>query len=214
MSNNIFSTLPGEQTSLYSILNTFIKDYLTNNVFTNELMIVKEVNADNTVNLQSILKNLDTQGNFLEDSNIINNVNVLTIKGGKTSISFNSAVNDIGLYLSFKKNFSNYFSNGDIKTTNKGLFAYSNGIFIPLTINNITSSLIIKNGSGEIEINDSTINITGGNITLNGNVNLGGSGGQGVARIGDSVQVNITSGSSAGTWTGTITSGSSTTKSL
>ena len=74
--------------------------------------------------------------------------------------------------------------------------------------------LIIKNGSGEIEINDSTINITGGNITLNGNVNLGGSGGQGVARIGDSVQVNITSGSSAGTWTGTITSGSSTTKSL
>ena len=69
MSNNIFSTLPGEQTSLYSILNTFIKDYLTNNVFTNELMIVKEVNADNTVNLQSILKNLDTQGNFLEDSN-------------------------------------------------------------------------------------------------------------------------------------------------
>lgn len=35
-----------------------------------------------------------------------------------------------------------------------------------------------------------------------------GDGGQPIARVGDSVQVTITSGDSAGTWAGTITSGS------
>ncbi len=47
------------------------------------------------------------------------------------------------------------------------------------------------------------------NITLDGNVNLGGSGGQPIARIGDKVE--ITGGSSAGQWP--IISGSSKVKS-
>lgn len=52
-----------------------------------------------------------------------------------------------------------------------------------------------------------------GNLKTMGTVDLGGDGGQPVARVGDKVQVIITSGSSAGTWEGTITSGSDNTKS-
>ena len=63
---------------------------------------------------------------------------------------------------------------------------------------------------GNANIEGDNINITGSsNITLDGNVDLGGSGGQGVARIGDKVE--ITGGSSAGQWP--IISGSSKVKS-
>lgn len=215
MSSNLLSFTPSDFTSLFSILNKTLKSYLINNIFTCELMKVDSVNTDKTVNLKTILQNVDTQGNIIENTEILNNINVLMIKGGNTSISFNNVAGDIGLYLCFKKDFGKYFSNNNTKITNDNIFSFANGVFLPLQLNNITDSLIIKNGGGSIEINDTNITIKGGNITIEGSsVNLGGSGGQGVARIGDSVQVNVTSGSSAGVWTGTITAGSTITTSL
>ena len=81
--------------------------------------------------------------------------------------------------------------------------------------NEVAAEIYLKN-DGEIEI-------TGGkdlNITVVGNCNLKaaavnidaaktnlGTGGAKIARLGDEVTVEITSGSSAGTYTGTITSG-------
>ena len=63
---------------------------------------------------------------------------------------------------------------------------------------------------GNANIEGDNVNITGSsNITLDGNVDLGGSGGQPIARIGDKVE--ITGGSSAGQWP--IISGSSKVKS-
>ncbi len=63
---------------------------------------------------------------------------------------------------------------------------------------------------GNANIEGDNINITASsNITLDGNVDLGGSGGQPIARIGDKVE--ITGGSSAGQWP--IISGSSKVKS-
>ncbi|QTL96568.1 hypothetical protein GM661_00575 [Iocasia frigidifontis] len=54
---------------------------------------------------------------------------------------------------------------------------------------------------GEININCSTANINADEVNLAG-------GGAGIARQGDSVQVEVTGGSSAGVYTGSITSGS------
>lgn len=73
---------------------------------------------------------------------------------------------------------------------------------------------------GDVTIDGNTITITAdtievtGDIEVDGNISLtgtlsAGSGGQGIARIGDQVQVVVTSGSSAGTYTGTIITGSS-----
>jgi uncharacterized Zn-binding protein involved in type VI secretion len=63
---------------------------------------------------------------------------------------------------------------------------------------------------GNANIEGGNINIKGNsNIALDGNVDLGGSGGQPIARIGDKVE--ITGGSSAGQWP--IISGSSKVKS-
>jgi len=80
-------------------------------------------------------------------------------------------------------------------------------------------TIILKNTQSEVKIkllNDGTveieaqtiklvapsIEITGDNVTISGNVSLGGAGGEGVARFGDSVQI--------GTSIGKITSASST----
>lgn len=85
--------------------------------------------------------------------------------------------------------------------------------------------MILRNNQTQIDLQDGQINITGDTLVINCKtaevnaetsatvnspaVNLGGEGGQGVARLGDAVEVNVTSGSSAGTWSGTITAASS-----
>jgi len=58
-----------------------------------------------------------------------------------------------------------------------------------------------------VSVKAKTATVDAQTTTVNGKVNLAG-GGQGVARLGDAVQVNVTSGSSAGTWSGTITAAS------
>ena len=61
----------------------------------------------------------------------------------------------------------------------------------------------------EVNIKSTTINVDCTTANVNATaVNLGGDGGAQVARLGDKVQVEVKSGSSAGTWDGVITSGS------
>ena len=73
-------------------------------------------------------------------------------------------------------------------------------------VNVKTKTLIAEADSVSVKAKIATVDAQ--TTTVNGKVNLAG-GGQGVARLGDAVQVNVTSGSSAGTWSGTITSASS-----
>lgn len=100
-----------------------------------------------------------------------------------------------------------------------GLFTTKNGLTPnpdDVQIRFGTTSISLRNNNGNIDINtESNVNITaGGNAEVTAtNVNVHasetnlGDGGQQIARVGDSVEVSITSGSSSGTWSGTITSG-------
>tara|TARA_Y100000310_G_scaffold320268_1_gene376556 strand:+ start:16253 stop:16795 length:543 start_codon:yes stop_codon:yes gene_type:complete len=63
-----------------------------------------------------------------------------------------------------------------------------------------------EGGSGDINIICATANVTG-DVKVDGKTDLG-TGGAGIARLGDDVEVVITSGSSSGTWAGTIKSAS------
>ena len=108
----------------------------------------------------------------------------------------------------YKNNASD--SDQDIKS-----ITYQDGSKISFNVSSGTLDLDLKGDItikvlGNANIEGDNINITASsNITLDGNVDLGGSGGQGVARIGDKVE--ITGGSSAGQWP--IISGSSKIKS-
>jgi len=108
----------------------------------------------------------------------------------------------------YKNNASN--SDQNIKS-----ITYQDGSKISFNVSSGTLDLDLKGDViikvvGNANIEGDNINITSSsNITLDGNVDLGGSGGQPIARIGDKVE--ITGGSSAGQWP--IISGSSKVKS-
>ena len=71
---------------------------------------------------------------------------------------------------------------------------------------------LIANVTGNTEVTTSTAEVNADIINLIGQTNVGGTGGQPIARKGDPVQVAVTGGSSAGTYTGTITGGASNSK--
>ena len=109
----------------------------------------------------------------------------------------------------YKNNASN--SDQNIKS-----ITYQDGSKISFNVTSGTLDLDLKGNVtikvvGNANIEGDNINIKGSsNIILDGNVNLGGSGGEPIARIGDKVE--ITGGSSAGQWP--IISGSSKVKSV
>ena len=80
---------------------------------------------------------------------------------------------------------------------------------------NILAYIYLKNdGNIKIKANANIEIEATANCTVNAeNIELAGTGGQGVARIGDEVEVDITAGSSVGTYKGEITKGSSKVKS-
>ena len=108
-----------------------------------------------------------------------------------------------------------YKNNASDSDQNIKSITYQDGSKISFNVSSGTLDLDLKGDVtikvvGNANIEGDNINITGSsNITLDGNVDLGGSGGQPIARIGDKVE--ITGGSSAGQWP--IISGSSKVKS-
>lgn len=80
---------------------------------------------------------------------------------------------------------------------------------------NVDDGTVLQLSKDSVNIQTKTITVNAENATVNASsVNLGGEGGQEVARKGDSVQVVVESGSSSGTWNGTITGGSGVVKSV
>jgi len=108
-----------------------------------------------------------------------------------------------------------YKNNASDSDQNIKSITYQDGSKISFNVSSGTLDLDLKGDViikvvGNANIEGDNINITASsNITLDGNVDLGGSGGQPIARIGDKVE--ITGGSSAGQWP--IISGSSKVKS-
>lgn len=193
LNTNVYDLLNGEKG-----LDNIIHNYILKNIFTCELMKVVAVNDDNTVELETIVYNVFTNGETSETKNTLHNINVLMLTGGDIKISFQVAVGDIGLYFSFKKDFSNYLKNIDNTTINKNIFQYTNGVFLPFSLNNTLKDAIqiqkgdnvlvnlsndlltIKNNSSLIEIKDNETTMTTQTLTINGNIvvngNLTGSG--------------------------------------
>jgi len=71
-----------------------------------------------------------------------------------------------------------------------------------------TKSRIHFKDSGDIDVETKVdVNIKAKNVSIDASVTKLGVGGNAIARVGDSVQVNVIGGSSSGTHNGTITSG-------
>lgn len=144
----------------------------------------------------------------------IEGVPVQYMRAGTFSITVPITVGDTGLLVFTQRSISRWIKEGGIaKQEDLNLFAYSNAIFLPFVPSEInadasysSTALEIKAGSDKISLDGSNVSITtsgnvtvdaGGNAEINATqadinadtVNLAG-GGQAVARVGDTVDLN------------------------
>ena len=117
---------------------------------------------------------------------------------------------EVVFYHPTTKTKTHYRNNGDldIDTVDPDVeeSAHGNVNINTKNVNITNSEKVTVNSTGDVDITTSgDANVDATNVNVDAVVNLG-VGGTGIARLGDAVQVVITSGSSAGTYTGTITS--------
>lgn len=192
------------------------------------------------VNVQPVLQNTMMNGTVLPitSNDTYYNIPMMTLFGNQCEISFQVSPGDKGLLIASKYDISNY-KNIHAATDKPTLrtFSFSDGFFLPLDFQQKQNGIILRNGETvlnilpeSITINTKSIDVTAQTATVKAEetvtietqtatitaqaVNLGGEAGVGIARIGDQVSVDVQAGSSAGTWTGTITSGSTVSKSI
>lgn len=185
----------------YSALLTIIQSFLSLYVMT--CQPVKVVSSkDGFVNLQPVLRKTTTTGENIPitDNDIIYNVPLLKFSANGWKINFKAKAGDMGLLICSKYDISNYKK--DHKESQVGsarVFSLSDGFYLPLDWNiSDDEGFVISKDNTILTLTTSGVKIQGGTVdiealTANVNassVNLGGSGGLGVARIGDSVDLS------------------------
>lgn len=204
---------------------TLMERYLRNYVNTVQPVEVTGVNDDGTVNVKSLLRNKTTNGQTLEPA-VIYNIPVLSLKGNNCSLAFDVSEGNQGILIAGQFDITDYKKNKTVsdKPTAR-TYSYSDGFYLPMTLtdkqsNKITityggSSITLKNdevdvvnGGSSVIVKDAQIDITTTTANITADTIKLANGENGVARVGDKVEVQITSGSSAGTWEGTIKEGS------
>lgn len=224
---------PGALSDFYTAIQQCIADYMSNYVSTCIPVEVVSIPADSEtgeannqlVNVQPVLQNTMMNGDILPitSNDIYYNIPMMTMFGNQCEISFEVTPGDKGLLIASKYDISNYKTE-HVATDKPTLrtFSFSDGFFLPLDFQNKQAGVILKNGESvlnilpeSVTINTKAVQVTAETATVTASaVALGGEGGSAVSRVGDTVEVEVTSGSSAGMWSGKITSGSGVTTSI
>lgn len=177
---------------------------------------VVQVNEDGTVNVVAI------RNDEIEDCVIT--VPVIRPETQRAYIQLKINVGDRGIVKFCDKSIEDYrltgteYYNGDDRVhsisdgvfqlgflPNNEKFLYPEGEIV-IGLKNQTFVLSVDD-KGNLTMSTQNITLKATEITIDSPKTTIGTGGQPIARVGDSVQVEVTSGSSAGTWNGTITSG-------
>ncbi len=218
--NNTPAYNPAELQTDTGVLQLFLRQYLNSVLGTVQPVEVAAVSEDNAfVDVLPLIRQINTQNEEIPITadNMLYKIPVMKFEGNGCKITYKPVVGDIGLLIACKFDITN-FKNTKTQSTVGSLrqFNWADGFFLPLSFNSAGDGLVISNQETTITllpesvtVNTQTVNITAStaNVTA-GAVNLGGEGGQGVARIGDAVAVD------PNTHKGTITAGSQTVKSL
>ena len=185
----------------YSALLTIIQSFLSLYVMT--CQPVKVVSSkDGFVNLQPVLRKTTTIGENIPitDNDIIYNVPLLKFSANGWKINFTAKAGDLGLLICSKYDISNYKkAHNESQVGSSRVFSLSDGFYLPLDWNVVDEEgFVISKDNTVLTLKTSGVKIQGGTVdiealTANVNassVNLGGSGGLGVARIGDTVDLS------------------------
>lgn len=192
---------PEAQTDDYNSIRYIIESVIDSEVKTIDLVRVTGINDDGTINVIPVVQTVSAGNEPIPVINI-NHIRYIRWQAGTNAIKMIPEVGDVGLFCICKKDISNAENGlvGSFRQWNVQDGIYLGGIF---NLNQQPTTYVEINGD---------INITGANVNINAEtanikasaINLGDGATQGVARIGDSVDLS----------TGKIVSGSSVVKSL
>lgn len=195
----------------YNALVQMIESYLKKYVGT--VLPMQVVSYKNGfVSLKPVLgmKSPDGEDVAITDKDIIYNIPVVKLKANGWNMDFSCSQGDFGILIVSKYDITNYKENGDhaIKSVySPRMYSLSDGFFLPLDFNTTNEQgFVISKGNTSLQFTENSATITATTVNVSAttanidadSVNLGGEGGLGVARIGDSVNLN----------TGKIVSGS------
>lgn len=192
---------PEAQTDDYNSIRYIIESVIDSEVKTIDLVRVTGINDDGTINVIPVVQTVSAGNEPIPVINI-NHIRYIRWQAGTNAIKMIPKIGDVGLFCICKKDISNAENGlvGSFRQWNVQDGIYLGGIF---NLNQQPTTYVEINGD---------INITGANVNINAEtanikasaINLGDGATQGVARIGDSVDLS----------TGKIVSGSSVVKSL
>ena len=191
-----------------SSLDDFINGF-GNSVNVQLPAVIKTVNSDGSVDVLVIRND--------EDQDVVfPNVPVKHYETQRAYIFLGLKVGDKGLIKFCDKSIEGYKQNG-IDTPDDRTHSLNDGVFeigfypaseryaFPV---DKTIEIGNKNGSFNLSVVEGgALVIESPSVLIKSPITEIGTGGKAIARVGDSVEVNVTGGSSAGTWSGTITSG-------
>ena len=188
---------PEAQTDDYNSIRYIIESVIDSEVKTIDLVRVTGINDDGTINVIPVVQTVSAGNEPIPVINI-NHIRYIRWQAGTNAIKMIPKVGDVGLFCICKKDISNAENGlvGSFRQWNAQDGIYLGGIF---NLNQQPTTYVEINGD---------INITGANVNINAEtanikasaINLGDGATQGVARIGDSVDLSsgkIISGSSS-----------------
>lgn len=150
------------------------------------------------VNVKPLLQNTTTDGEVLPitDKDLYYNIPMMTLRGNNCSVEFLASVGDKGLLIASKRGITKYKEVKRVCPASLRSFSFSDGFFLPLDFVQKQDGVRITNGTTSIVLMPESIDITTKTINVNAEtanitstaINLGGEGGVGIARIGDSVE--------------------------
>lgn len=189
---------PGALSDDFTALMQVFESYLNLYVMTCTPVIV--VNYENGfVDVKPVLRKSNSTGDVIDitDDDIIYNLPMLKLKANGWGFDFKAQKGDYGLLLAMKYDISKYkkaHEESDVGSRRM----FSTGVYLPLDWTTTDKEgLTLSKGDTSVTIEENTITIKGTTVNVEADtVNLGGEGGLGVARIGDSVENGkITTGS-------------------
>ena len=209
-------TTPSELVDRYNALIHIINSEIKK-INTADLVRVIAIN-DGTIDVIPLLGTIRADGSMNEPSPIYN-VRYFQWQFGLNKIKAVPVIGDIGLLVCCKQDISNV-ENGNVGSFRQ--FSMADGIYIggieglnqnPTQSIEFSENNLTITGTGTINITAPTVNVnaTSNAIVTSPSVELGGTGGQGIATIGKKVTVD---GTPAGTTVGFIAEGSLIVKSV
>lgn len=184
----------------FNVLLEVIENYLGLYVMTCEPVIVDSY-ENGFVSLKPVLIRTNSTGQEIEitDNDIIYNVPVMKFGSNGWKINFKAKKGDLGLLIASKYDISKYKKEHKSAVVgSRRMFSVSDGFYLPMDWNEEDQDgLVISDGKTSLTLKENSVTIDGETVNVSAttanikatSVNLGGESGLGVARIGDTVNL-------------------------